>query len=244
VHELPALLAGDPTGDAAPTLMEQAYRQLRREIIELRREPGSVFTEADVAAAGGWSKTPVREALARLHRDGLVTPRRRAGYVVAPVTLRDASELCDLRILLQAESAALTAQRGLGPDELERLRELCADDEDGQLGGPRFDERLRRNYEFEWTIARHSGNERLTRMVVSLLDEIERVVRLAIRLEPSMPAARMSERRDVVEAIAVGDATRARSAMRRRTVSARSEILGPLASSAALAEVAITVPAG
>jgi GntR family transcriptional regulator, rspAB operon transcriptional repressor len=241
MRDVPALLA-EPA--ERPSLMQRAYEQLRRDIIELRRAPGSVFTEADVVSTGGWSKTPVREALTRLHRDGLVTPRHRAGWVVTPVTLRDARELCDLRILLQSEAAALTA--GGGPDQAEvaRMRELSVDDEDGQLGGPHFEVRLRSNYELEWSIARLSGNARLIRSIVEVLNDIERVVRLAISLDPGMPAGRVQERRELVEAIAAGDPDGAREAMRRRTVSARTEIMRSLAKSASLEEVAIGLPLG
>jgi len=55
----------------AGSLMETAYRRLKRSIIELDRRPGLHFTEQAVAGEFGLSKTPVREALARLHRDGL-----------------------------------------------------------------------------------------------------------------------------------------------------------------------------
>ncbi|MEO3857131.1 GntR family transcriptional regulator [Acrocarpospora sp. B8E8] len=223
-------------------LTENAYLRLKREIIELERPPGSAFSEQEVAKAWGLSKTPVREALARLHRDGLVRPMPRAGYVVSPVTLKDVADLCDMRSLLQSEAAALTARRGLPAPLRHRLAELCVDDDHGQLGGPHLEERLRANYEFEAIIAEGSGNDRLAAAIVGVLDEIERVVRLMLRLDPSMPPQRIEERKAVVDAIQAGEPDAARRAMRRRTESARSEILNALTSSPAVTSASIPVP--
>jgi len=223
-------------------LMEQAYQRLKREIIELKRKPGEQFTEQQVAAAWGLSKTPVREALARLHRDGLVVPIRRAGYVVSSVTLSDAGDLCDMRTILQTEAAALTAARGLAENDLARLIELCVDDGYGQLGGPHLDERLRANYEFEAIIANGCGNDRLAASIIDVFDEIERIGRLAVMLEPGLPPFRTEERQAIVDAIVNRDAEAARAAMKVRARSARREILQALTTSPEVTSVEIRVP--
>lgn len=235
----PALIQASPDGF---NLMEQAYFRLKREIIELKRPPSEQFTEQEVAEAWGLSKTPVREALARLHRDGLVAPVPRAGYVVSAITLSDVSDLCDMRILLQSEAAALTAARGLSTSHRERLTALCMDDGYGQLAGPHLDERLRANYEFESIIANGCGNDRLAATIVGVFDEIERVGRLAVLLSPDMPPFRIEERKAIVDAIIARDPDAARLAMRHRTQSARREILDALTRSSEVNSVQIMVP--
>lgn len=227
---------------AAGSMMDGAYRRLKREIIELVRPPGASFTELQVANAFGLSKTPVREALARLHNDGLVRPLPRAGYVVAAVTLEDATDLCDMRSLLQSQAAALCAERGLPEQDAGRLAELAVDTDEDQLGGPRFEERFRANYEFESIIANGSGNQRLAAASIGVLDEIERIFRLSIKLDPSMPPARIRERQAIVDAIASRDPDDARTAMQRRTSSARREIVGALAASRSITQAEIAVP--
>ncbi|GAF49175.1 GntR family transcriptional regulator [Rhodococcus wratislaviensis] len=235
----PALIQSAHDGS---NLMEQAYQRLKREIIELARKPGEQFTEQQVAAAWGLSKTPVREALARLHRDGLVVPIRRAGYVVSSITLSDVADLCDMRTILQSEAAALTAAKGLSEEDRTRLVELCVDDGYGQLGGPHLDERLRANYEFEAIIANGCGNDRLAASIIDVFDEIERIGRLAVMLEPEMPPFRTEERRAVVDAIINRDPEAARVAMKVRTQSARREILQALTTSPEVTSVEIRVP--
>lgn len=223
-------------------LMEKAYLRLKREIIELERPPGDQFTEYQVATSWGISKTPVREALARLHRDGLVIPIPRAGYIVSSITLSDVEDLCDMRTLVTTESAALTAERGLTAAAKDRLVNLCVDDGFGQLGGPHLSERLRDNYEFESIIANGSGNERLAFSVASVFDEIERFARLAVLISPEMPSSRIDERKAIVDAIIARDPPTARKAMRNRTQSARQEIVQALTASPEVMSAAIQVP--
>jgi DNA-binding GntR family transcriptional regulator len=84
-----------------------AHQELRRSILRARRLPGSRITEREVAAELGVSRTPVREALARLQREGLVVPiaeRRRNLFEVAPLSLRE----------LRQTSAATSALEGIG----------------------------------------------------------------------------------------------------------------------------------
>jgi DNA-binding GntR family transcriptional regulator len=220
------------------SLMDRAYRTLKRAIIELDRPPGSGFTEQEIARSLGLSKTPVREALARLHRDGLVTPLPRAGYVVSSITLADAADLYDLRTLLQSEAAARCADTGLAPAPAHRLTDLTVDDQDS----PHFDTRLRHNYEFETIIANGAGNARLAMAVVALLDDLERVARLVARLIPALPPARTRQRIAITEAILARDPVAARAAMHARGDSARDEVLDILRSSPAVTTASIPLP--
>lgn len=237
VEHLPELVK--PTQGA--TLMDQAYHRLRRDIIELRMPPGHRFTEQQIAAAWGFSKTPVREALARLHRDGLVEPIRRAGYVVAPVTLADVANLCDMRTLLQGEAAARCAAFGLAPDQLSRLRELSSDESYGQLAGPHLAERLKQNFEFESIIANGARNERLAAAIAHIFDEIERIARITVQLSPAITPDRIRARQEIVEAIESGDRERAGTAMRNRAESGKREMLEALTLSPDVASAPITI---
>jgi DNA-binding GntR family transcriptional regulator len=76
-----------------PTRTEDAYLMIKRRIICLSMAPGTPFTEAQPGGELQFSKTPVREALGRLQRGGLVELTSRSRYRVAPVTLKDVREL-------------------------------------------------------------------------------------------------------------------------------------------------------
>lgn len=90
---------------------DTAYEALRGEIIAWQLTPGTVLAEVEVAGRLGLSRTPVREALARLVADGLVEPLGGRGLVVTPVSAENVGELFELRQALEAQAASLAAER-------------------------------------------------------------------------------------------------------------------------------------
>jgi GntR family transcriptional regulator, rspAB operon transcriptional repressor len=78
-------------------LREQIYEQLRADIVNCDLPPGSEVREGELALRFGVSKSPVRDALMHLQREGLVTAHPRQGYRVAPVSLADVDDMFHLR---------------------------------------------------------------------------------------------------------------------------------------------------
>jgi len=90
----------------------RAYNDLRERIIEGTLLPGSPLTELDQAARLGISRTPVREAIARLISDGLVTVLGPRTLVVSAIDARDVVALFELRRALDEQAARLASHRG------------------------------------------------------------------------------------------------------------------------------------
>ncbi|NUP73668.1 MAG: GntR family transcriptional regulator [Sinomonas sp.] len=91
---------------------DRAYASLRDDIVEWRLEPGTVLGEVEQAERLGVSRTPLREALARLTAEGLATAQRGRGLVVSDISLARMDQLFELREALECKAAALAAQRG------------------------------------------------------------------------------------------------------------------------------------
>lgn len=91
---------------------ERAYAALRSDIVEWRLPPGSVLAEVEQSERLGVSRTPVREALARLTAEGLAAAHAGRGVVVTDISLDHVRELFELREALECRAAALAAQRG------------------------------------------------------------------------------------------------------------------------------------
>jgi DNA-binding GntR family transcriptional regulator len=72
-----------------PLLRDQAYRVLRDAIVSGELAPGSVIRDIELAERVGLSRTPVREALARLDDDGLVESKPHSWTRVTPLVRRD-----------------------------------------------------------------------------------------------------------------------------------------------------------
>ena len=167
-------------GVARPSQAHVAYTRLRRDIIRCRLLPGQEVTEAQLAEHYNVGKTPIREGLARLAHERLVRPLPRIGYRVTPITLNDTKELLVFRRIVESEAARLAAGH-CHLAQLRRLDELCELPHDPK--DARSVERLlRANVEFHAAVAAASGNAKLTAAVVQVLDEIARVLYLAVQL--------------------------------------------------------------
>ena len=91
---------------------ERAYAALRDDILEWRLEPGTVLGEVEQSERLGISRTPLREALARLLSDGLVAAQGGRGLVVTAVSVNDIAQLFELRQALEQQIARQAAQHG------------------------------------------------------------------------------------------------------------------------------------
>ena len=92
-----------PTLPAEPrqNLTERIYQQLKQDIFDFRLLPGDRFTESAIAGQMAASRTPVREALMRLQREGFVEVFYRSGWQVRPFDFQQFEQLYDVRIVLE-----------------------------------------------------------------------------------------------------------------------------------------------
>ncbi|GLU46553.1 GntR family transcriptional regulator [Nocardiopsis ansamitocini] len=103
----------------------RVYETLKEEIVSWRLAPGSLLTEVEIASRVGASRTPIREALARLVREGLVRPLPGRGLVVTEVSVEGVAELFQMREALEIYATRLAARNGspeVFTDLHERLR--------------------------------------------------------------------------------------------------------------------------
>lgn len=90
---------------------DRAYAQLRDEIVNWQLAPGNVLAEVEQSIRLGVSRTPLREALARLTADGLVEPQAGRGLVVTDLSLDTITQLFEARQALEQRAASLAATR-------------------------------------------------------------------------------------------------------------------------------------
>jgi DNA-binding GntR family transcriptional regulator len=171
--------------------------------------PGSEFTEGELVREFELSKTPIREALARLRQDDLVEAVSRSGYRVTPVTVKDARDLMSVRILLEGEAAALAAVRSGATRELRELESLCKSsyDPSDRSSIVAF---LDANHRFHLAVARMSGNHRLLASLTHVLEQLERVMHLGLSAS-SRADEIVHEHEELLGALMAGDSARARA---------------------------------
>lgn len=86
---------------ATPSLAEQVYVHLKHDLFELALLPGEHFSETELVQALGVSRTPVRQALQQLAREGFVQVSQRNGWQVRPFDFERFEQLYDVRIVLE-----------------------------------------------------------------------------------------------------------------------------------------------
>jgi DNA-binding GntR family transcriptional regulator len=158
------------SGDFIPE-SERVTRQLRDEILDGVRRPGSRLVEREVAEHLGVSRLPVRDALKALVAEGLVTPRPRSWAVVREFSASDVADLDEVRSALETLAFRLAAQRHTRAG-LERLRA----DLDAELEAARAGDAVRARRaaaDFHQTVVSLAANE--------LLSELENVLRSRMR---------------------------------------------------------------
>jgi DNA-binding GntR family transcriptional regulator len=211
----------------AQSLAGQAYELLRREIITCALPPGADVSEAELAERLGMSKTPVRDALARLRTDGFVETFPRRGYRIVPMTLADMNELIDVRIIIEGGTAALAAERISSEelDDLDRLADISYSlDETASL-----DQFIMANRQFHSAIARAAARERLFNLVSRNLDELERFFYLGARIRDVNPETQSDHHR-IVGVLRSRDPEAARAILTAHNEATRKGLLAGIAS--------------
>ena len=95
----------------AETLTDRAYRALEEEIVTLRIPPGAMVSEVQLSHRLGLGRTPVREALQRLAREGLVVIMPRRGIVVSEIDVAAQLRLLETRLVLERLLSQSAARR-------------------------------------------------------------------------------------------------------------------------------------
>jgi DNA-binding GntR family transcriptional regulator len=198
---------------ARPAPLRQAvYEAVLDLIINGSLRPGQHLVEGELAEHLGVSRLPVREALQRLQTDGWVDLRPTQGAFVHAPTEEEASQLLNVRSVLEAHSARLAAERAT-PADVERLWELQQEGLDA-LAATDTKRLVAANASLHAVITELSGNAVLT----ELISQVDRRVRWYYT-----PIARprgkdaWNEHSRLIRAIADGDAGRASEIMRRHT---------------------------
>jgi DNA-binding GntR family transcriptional regulator len=118
------------------TLTDRAYAQIEELIVTLQLLPGTVLSELVLADRLGIGRTPIREALQRLSRDGLVNILPRRGVLVSDIDLRSQLRLLEVRRALERLMARGAAERASDEEraqfsEIARGMNRASENEDG-----------------------------------------------------------------------------------------------------------------
>jgi DNA-binding GntR family transcriptional regulator len=197
---------------AAPTVLprslaELAWLALREEILTGQLAPGTPLRLREISRRLGMSVIPVREAVHRLHQEGLVAREAQKGAFVAPVSVADMEDLYRVRIELEGLAIQLACHR-FTPEHHRHLSGLLdAFVEAYETGQVRLGRELHRQFHLD--LYRLAGSPTLDRLIPPLLDAAERYRVLSVA-DRGDPRQRRQEHQRILDACLAGDGNRAR----------------------------------
>lgn len=192
---MPTVIA-EHTESSGRLLRERVYDQLRRDILTCVLAPGAEIREAELAARFEVSKSPVRDALISLVREGLVITIPRQGYRVAPVSISDMLDMFHLRAALERANIERII-RHASDEQLKTLDEFKSFNKTQWPNG--F---VSYNKTFHCRLAELGGNARMRDQLIDLIDLMERAVQISVsNIKHGKPEALVAEHRQIIDLI-------------------------------------------
>jgi DNA-binding GntR family transcriptional regulator len=210
---------------------EEAYEQVKTDIVACVLRPGESLTEKQIGDRYQIKKATIRSALARLAQEGLIKSEPRRGYVIAPLSLRDVNEIFDVRSLIEPEVFRMAAsgltERGLEDVRLAAKKVLKPETLRSHVAF------LAADRAFRLALAELSGNLRLARLLDQILDQSERVLHLGFKSR-DLTQLIISQQRELVLACEVAEAAGIAKLARSQCLALKKQVLEALLASAKL----------
>ncbi len=208
---------------SAGSMVDAAYEQIRKRILDNVWPPGHRALEQEVALALGMSRTPVREAMARLRNEGLVEVIPRHGMRVLPMSAVDMREIYEILTALEGMALEILARRKPSEAELKPLVDSTRAMEKA-LKANDLDAWAAADEHFHGSLIELAGNRQLQTTVLNYWDRAHRARMFTLKLRPK-PVNSTKEHMLLVERLRAGDVQGAASVNRSHRERASRELL-------------------
>jgi DNA-binding GntR family transcriptional regulator len=204
--------------DGKETFKSKAYAALRNVIIgsDVYRSRADIrLDERQLAQDFGISRTPVREAMAQLEREGFVRSVPRRGVYVVRKTKREVIEMITAWAALESMAARLITQRASDAD-IAGLRRMFATFEGDKLHA-KLDEYSKVNIDFHQAIIKLSGNAVLISLAENLFTHMHMIRRQTIGEEDRADRS-IHDHMNIIQALEARDTERAEDLVRQHAL--------------------------
>lgn len=194
-----------------PSLQDKVYEHLKQAIQTGEIHPGERLLETKIATALGVSRIPLREAIRKLEREGLVVFFPRRGIYASTLSVQDVDEIYAVRAVLEGLSARLAAQNHT-PEDLARIDEILA--VMAQIAAKNDAVALfQAGRDFHQAVLDAARSRKLAHITDLMYGQVERVRQLRMRLTRRCREV-YHEYMRIRDAIAARDGARAEAEMR------------------------------
>lgn len=205
-----------------PNLSEAVYEVIKEGLVNGTLEPGTKIKEEEIARQLGVSRTPVREAIHKLEREGLVEIIPRYGTFIVSISPKDVREIYDIRGALEALALRSGFSR-IDKKKLLEMGELHKRCEQPVKKGD-LDSFIEVDAKFHDLIIKASGNDRLIRLMWNLKNQI-RVSKLESLSVPGRAEKSLKEHENIISAVFEGDKEKAERLLREHSDKAKENLL-------------------
>lgn len=228
-------------------LTDDVYSRVRDLILSSKLRPGQKLVDRDLADQLGTSRTPVREALARLAMMGLVEARSRRGYYVTQYSSQQMSELYEFRKILEVAAAGLAAQNAK-PTHLRRLKRILLELEELAMNPDSPESPVKTvaiDMQIHDVVAQASGNASLQLAIRNLMNKVTAFiwvdwVNASIAADPVQIAAAQGEHKALILSIIAKDVEGAAKTMNAHIDNAQKGLDKMLQARAAMRSIVLT----
>lgn len=205
------------------SLRQKVYDVIKREIITCELTPGESISELQFVERFQVSKTPIREALTALQKDGLVHYIPNRGFTVAPISIRDVQEIFEAREFFETTlfRLAMANMSEASVAVLDGFSKVAYDVNSNHA----VDVLMQANENFHIEIARLAGNSRLLEYYRSLLDEAQRLIYLDFK-NSNISRVWQTSHHEIMDAIHTRDVESGLRSIHETLTKARRRILG------------------
>ena len=204
------------------SLGQHVYENLKMAIIRGDMSSGSRVVENRIAETIGISRTPVREAMHKLEREGLLQRKPKGGYIVLGLNRDDIEETFGIRSVLESYAASLAARKHATGDLKPLDQKIEAFQECLDQG--RFKDLPRINTEFHDLLYALSRSPKLIQMIHGLRDHIFRYRQIILQQE-AMAVQSNDDHRRMLLAIRKRDAVAVERLVREHILRGRTVVL-------------------
>ncbi len=177
---------------------EKIYLDIKKKLVELKIKSHDVLKEEELALKYKVSRTPVREALQLLEKEGYLQKVKKVGYISKPLTQKDLMEIIELRALLESYAAYL-ATLNYDAKTVAKLKKINAKAAK-LLKSNETEKFFKNNSEFHSVLYYASRNKRLLSIIDSLLDGFTRY-RLMLLHISKMPEESYKDHESMIKAM-------------------------------------------
>ena len=206
----------------SPISMEQfAYQAIKEAILTFHFLPGENLVESVLAAQLNISKTPVRDALTQLVRDGFIEKLPFKGYYVTRVSCQDMVDIFEVRSMLEGLAARCAVARML-PEQIAEA-EALVDAHTRAAAEGNNDLASQTNRDFHQLLIQCGGSDRVIDILNHLDEHLQRY-RILSNISNGRLAKSAEEHEEIMAAIQRGDADGAEEAARRHLLSVSEDL--------------------